>query len=287
MNISVELKIREGKVSDYKNWNEGGIALWWLGQAGFLIRYNQTNIIIDAYLSDVLAEKYKGKEFPHIRMMNSPIELDELTNIDFFISTHAHSDHMDPGLIPILRENCPDCHFVVPEAVRDIAAGRGVPANRLTAMTAGDIFSLTSWIKMIAVPAAHEEIKTDERGNHYFLGIVFDFGDMVIYHPGDCLPYEDMNSWLDNYHIDLALMPVNGRREELSQQGIAGNFDFDQAFKILMDHDIKYMIPHHFGMFDFNTVERGNLEKAISRTVMRNRIIPADTGIIYNLVRIG
>lgn len=38
----------------------GGTALWWLGQAGFLIEMAGHRLVIDAYLSDTLAAKYRG-----------------------------------------------------------------------------------------------------------------------------------------------------------------------------------------------------------------------------------
>jgi L-ascorbate metabolism protein UlaG (beta-lactamase superfamily) len=46
------------------------LRLYWLGQAGFLIDAapehapRPLRLLIDPYLSDSLAEKYRGKEFP-------------------------------------------------------------------------------------------------------------------------------------------------------------------------------------------------------------------------------
>jgi len=60
-----------------------GAAVWWLGQAGFLIAQGGLRIVIDAYLSDSLAEKYRGKAFPHNRMMPPPVAPDALTGIDW------------------------------------------------------------------------------------------------------------------------------------------------------------------------------------------------------------
>ena len=37
----------------------------WLGQAGFLIRWREFRLVIDPYLSDSLATKYRGTRFPH------------------------------------------------------------------------------------------------------------------------------------------------------------------------------------------------------------------------------
>lgn len=92
------------------------VHVWWLGQAGFAMKYEETLLLIDPYLSDFLAKKYKGKEFPHIRMMKSPLQPEDVRNVNLILCTHRHSDHMDPEtLLPIARNN-PECRCVLPKA---------------------------------------------------------------------------------------------------------------------------------------------------------------------------
>jgi len=273
----------EHPVTEFLDWHGNGVAVWWLGQAGFIIRYGNTNIVIDAYLSDFLAVKYKGKEYPHNRMMPPPIPMDEMTGIDFYICSHSHSDHMDPGLIPVIRDISPDCRFIIPEAARTTGLERGIPADRLFGIDAGEDISLSDGIGLKAIPSAHEELKQDRLGHHHFLGITLEFGNLTVYHSGDCLPYPGYDAWLKSQRIDLALMPVNGRRDELSRRGISGNFSFSQACGIIREHGIPFMIPHHYGMFDFNTVDRAVLDAEIQDSDLSDRVFPAETGILYNL----
>src|ERR1700712_4628335 len=63
----------------------GELTLHWLGQAGFVIEFNRFRMLIDPYLSDSLAEKYKGTKFPHTRMMAAPILPDELDRLDLVL----------------------------------------------------------------------------------------------------------------------------------------------------------------------------------------------------------
>jgi len=283
MGKDASLRRLEYPVTEYRKWSGGGVALWWLGQAGFLIRCANTNIIIDAYLSDVLAAKYEGQIYSHVRMMPPPIPMVDLTHINYVICSHSHSDHMDPGLLPVIRDRNPDCRFVVPEAVRSAAADRGIPGERLLAVDAGSEITLAEGLVLSVIPSAHEILQQDEEGHHAYLGFIFQFGELGVYHPGDCLPYPGYDSRLTPHHIDLALMPVNGRREELSRRGIPGNFSFTQSRKIMRDHGIRYMIPHHYGMFEFNTVERDELDSGIRDSGAPGRIFPAETGILYHL----
>lgn len=285
MRDGLSLKCVDSPAAEYTLWQGNGVALWWLGQAGFLIRIGGINILIDAYLSDVLSEKYKGKTFPHVRMMPPPIAPESLEGIDFCISSHAHSDHMDPGLIPVLKETSPECRFIVPEAVRNVAMERGVPEDRLLFANAGESINMGEGLSLTAIPAAHEEIRTDEKGHHFFLGYILKLKGLTVFHPGDCLPYDEFDSLLKPFDIDLALLPVNGQRDELSRQGIAGNFNMTQACQIMKKHGISYMIPQHFGMFDFNTVSRDEIDAIRNESGMRERIFPAETGRLYHLTR--
>ena len=82
--------------------NDGELACWWLGQAGFAISSGKTCCIIDPYLSDSLAVKYREAKFKHQRMTPIPVAPQELTTVDGILCTHHHSDHLDPGTLPKL-----------------------------------------------------------------------------------------------------------------------------------------------------------------------------------------
>ena len=261
------------------------LVLWWLGQAGFLLRYRDRTVIIDAYLSDFLSGKYAGRKYPHKRMMRPPIEPQMLTGIDACICSHSHSDHMDPGLLPILSANNPACRFIMPEAVRHVGIERKVPDTRITGMNAGSSLSLGDGITISAIPAAHEELRVDERGQQLFLGFILQFGDITVYHSGDSVPYAGLDEYLNNFSIDLLLLPVNGRDPALAAEGIAGNFTINEALQVMANHDILLMIAHHFGMFDFNTVDPDALQRYIDAQGLGNQVFPAQEQIEYCLKR--
>ncbi|MCF7942930.1 MAG: MBL fold metallo-hydrolase [Spirochaetia bacterium] len=265
---------------------ELGISFWWLGQAGFLLRGNGKNLIIDAYLSDVLADKYRGKQFPHVRMMDPPLLPEDLVNIDAVLCTHSHSDHMDPGLLSVIAANNPECVFIMPEAARNVGISRGVPDSRIIGMDAGDTLSFGDvffgeGVTVFSVPAAHEILRVNDSGRHLFLGYVLQFGSVTVYHSGDCVPFEEMDTWLNDYTIDIQLLPVNGRSRILTDSGIAGNFTIEEALQVMEKHDIKYMVLHHFGMFAFNTADVNLLQEKIEKAGKQDHVFPARIGIKY------
>src|SRR5262245_39201748 len=69
-------------------------ALWWLGQAGYILRASQMTVAIDPYLTDSAAAK--APEFT--RLFPPPIAPEEL-RVDVVLITHAHLDHLDPETI--------------------------------------------------------------------------------------------------------------------------------------------------------------------------------------------
>jgi L-ascorbate metabolism protein UlaG (beta-lactamase superfamily) len=232
-----------------------GVSLWWLGQAGFCIRYGNLRIALDPYLSNSLAKKYASSKFPHKRMMPPPVKPEDLTMLDYVFCTHGHTDHMDGETLVAIAQSNPKCKFVVPASERHKAQQRGVPADRMIGVKAGDDLALLSDVSFTVVPAAHEERLQDADGNDYYLGYILKLGGHNIYHPGDCVPFEGQKEWLEPHAIELALMPVNGRDENRKINGVPGNFHLEEAVDLCRCTSISNMLGHHFGMFDFNTVD--------------------------------
>lgn len=233
--------------------HRGTAELFWLGQAGFAIRSFNRLLVIDPYLSNALAEKYKDAVFKHVRMMPPPIRPDELRGVDFLLASHAHSDHMDPGSIGTIMAVNPDCVFICPRSARKTALERGADPDRLIHLSVLDKRYFGS-LSIEAIPSAHEELADDGKGNPLFLGYIIDVDGIRIYHSGDCVPYPGLDKLLAERKVDVALLPVNGRRPELTEKGIIGNFSVEEAAELCANADIANLVPCHFGLFDFNTV---------------------------------
>jgi L-ascorbate metabolism protein UlaG (beta-lactamase superfamily) len=267
----------------FTDYTGSGVGLWWLGQAGFILRFQGINILLDPYLSDALAIKYKGKKYPHSRMINPPVSPVDLTEIDYFISTHSHSDHMDPDLIPIIRRNNPECKFILPEASKNIGFDRGIPKLNMIGMDDGKNVLLKKNISIYGIASAHEELEYDDLGHSIYLGYIIKFGEITIYHSGDCVPYSGLRQRLEPFKIDLALLPVNGRSLQLKQDGISGNYNFTEAVELIEDLHTPFLIVHHYGMFNFNTVDVKNLKIIIKEQNLESRVYPAELDLFYEM----
>jgi len=226
--------------------------LWWLGQSGYLIQWQDRHLLVDPYLSDSLTKKYTGTNKPHVRMTERVIAPERLDFVDVVTSSHNHTDHLDgETLIPLWKAN-PDLKGIVPRANVDFAAERlQVPPERLTPIRADGEAIRIGPFAFYAIPSAHEALEQDENGDHRFIGLLIQIGKWTLYHSGDCVPYDGLVERLRNWKIDLALLPINGRDPG---RGVAGNFSGEEAAQLAKQIDAGLIVPCHYEMFEFNTV---------------------------------
>lgn len=224
--------------------------LWWLGQSGFLVQWQSRHLLIDPYLSDSLTDKYSGTDKPHIRMTERVIAPERLNFIDVVTSSHNHTDHLDRDTLgPLMKAN-PKMELVIPEANREfvvdrlkivIEAPRGLDAG--TSHTFGDF-------TIVGFPAAHPLIDKDQWGRHRYLGYIIQAGPWTLYHSGDTKLFNEMEARLQEWPIDIALLPINGDRAE---RAVAGNLSGSEAARLARQINARVVIPCHYDMFEFNT----------------------------------
>ena len=266
----------------------GTLELLWLGQAGFVLKTHGHTLVIDPYVSDSLAEKYRGREFSHQRMMEPPISPQCLAeaSVDMLFSTHAHTDHLDPGTLREVYSTSETPIFIGPRSAAETAAQRGVPLKKMVLLDAEEQFLRTD-VHVTALASAHEQLSRDECGNHLYLGYVISIGGIRIYHSGDAVPYEGLARRLAKLEIDIALLPVNGRDAYRSDRGIPGNFTIQEACTLIREGNIGFWVPHHFGMFAFNSEDPKRIREVIEGEgfVQMNQWLLPEPGVIYRWSR--
>jgi len=258
------------------------IRLWWLGQAGFVLRSSHALLAIDPYLSNFLEKKYARHELTHKRMAPAPIRAGDLKPLDLVLVTHRHSDHMDPETLPVLADNNPDCLFIIPRSEAHWSSEIGIFESRRIDINGDETFSFTGG-SVTAVASAHEELIRNDKGEHFFLGYIIRMGNLTIYHSGDCVPYPGLARKLKQHAIDLALLPVNGRDEFRRSRNIPGNFTLKEAMDLCLQANIAFLLGHHYGMFAFNTIDAAAAEETFQKERRDSNCMLARLGQTYRL----
>jgi L-ascorbate metabolism protein UlaG (beta-lactamase superfamily) len=237
---------------EYNNNHSDDFTCWWLGQSGYLVQYKGYRLLIDPYLSDSLTQKYAATNKPHTRMSERAVDPAKLKGIGIVTSSHNHTDHLDAAtLLPVL-ENNPGIKMIIPEANRAFVAER-LKASADFFIGLNDGRDLVSGpFHFYGLPAAHNTIDRDEKGNCRCMGYIIRFGKWTIYHSGDTLLFDGLIDQLKTYDIDLAFLPING---DDPSRGVAGNFNAAEAVKVAKEAGIKCLVPCHYDMFTFNTAD--------------------------------
>jgi L-ascorbate metabolism protein UlaG (beta-lactamase superfamily) len=184
--------------------------------------------------------------------------------------THHHGDHLDGPTLEWIAANRPLTRFVVPAGIEAEITRLGLPPDQVFWAEADRPITLTPHFEVIPVPAAHEEFGYDSAGRHRFLGYLFRCGPLKLYHSGDTIPYDGLTGRIAALGPDLALLPVNGRRRELSQRNIAGNLTLTEAIDLCRYARIPILMAHHYGMFAFNTIDPTLIDEAAPAATPRS-----------------
>ena len=256
-----------------------GFALWWLGQSGFLLKYRDRHLLLDPYLSNSLTRKYAETDKPHQQMTEIVVDPARLHSIDVVTSSHNHTDHLDAATLqPLIRAN-PHLQLVIPEANRSFVAERLAiePARPIGLDDAQQVE--VAGFRLHGVPAAHETVEHDEHGRCKFLGYVVQMGTWTVYHAGDTVRYDGMVERLRAFHVDVALLPINGR---VSERQVLGNLSGPEAAELAHHIGAKLAIPCHYDMFRFNTASPDALVTACTRLHQPCRVLKCGERFISN-----
>lgn len=239
----------------------GALSIWWLGQSGFVVKSSRATLVIDPYLSDSLTHKYADSPRPHVRMTALAMEPQSLAPLDLVLCSHKHSDHMDGDTLrPLLAAN-PSALVGLPACLAAHAQEIGVPEPRQHPLVAGDVLSRAGF-HVRAVPSAHEALDTDERGRHLFLGFVIECAGVRLYHSGDSVVFPGLVDHLGSAPFDVLFLPINGRDPA---RGVPGNMTAAEAVDLARAIKPRFIVPHHYDMFTFNTVPVSVFESEAAR----------------------
>ncbi|MHB9070980.1 MAG: MBL fold metallo-hydrolase [Sedimentisphaerales bacterium] len=201
------------------------VIIFWLGGAGFLIKYSGGfSVCVDPYLSDS-AERLCGFK----RLHPTPINADDL-RLDVLFITHDHPDHLDEDSFDALMNNNACCNIFAPICCDGFLKSKKRAYNMIKPgdyLSAGDL-------SVKVTKADHGNLSP------FAVGYVFEKLGHTIYFTGDTGNNEAIFEVAINCKPDIVLPCINGAYGNLNEQ---------QAAQLVARCNPTHTIPMHFGLF--------------------------------------
>ncbi len=195
--------------------------LWYLGHAGFVLRFATITFYIDPYLSGP----------------DAPLVARQIRHADMILATHVHPGHLDvPSVVPMLVA-CGRAKLVLPKSAGDSAHAAGIDYARMTTTDSGlrvEYWKDNLYGRVYAVPSAHPQLDWTALGGYPYLGYLIRFGRWTVYHAGDCAPYEGLADHLRPFNVNVAIVPVGGK-----------NHSAGDAAQLASDIGARWLVPMH------------------------------------------
>lgn len=193
-----------------------------LGQSGYIIKTEKTEIMIDPYLSDSV-NRIAGRP----RMLPIPITPENIS-CDVVICTHNHLDHLDPDTIKYINN---EQFFLTTNEgkieLKKWGKTNVIALNTDASITVGD-FEITAVFADHAVEA---------------FGLIVKAENKTLYFSGDTL-YNEKLFEIAKYKPDITFICINGR---------LGNMNVNEALITAKRIGAKINIPNHYDMFASNS----------------------------------
>lgn len=205
--------------------------LYWLGQAGFIIKSKSGKTLgIDLYLSDCV-EPVEGHVGYH-RLMPRIVEPENL-KLDILIATHFHRDHFDIDAVPALMANGHTHLFCAPDCQTDVER-LGIDTSRVTYVKPDDEYTINGF-KLSFIRSDHGE------GAPEAVGVIITVDGKHILEVGDtCLHLDWKDEYLREGNLDVLIAPINGAYGNLNEQ---------ENVTLTGELRPRVTVPCHFGMF--------------------------------------
>lgn len=259
---------------------EGQLALWALGQSGFVIKGGDMVACIDPYLSDAITSDMGGPP----RCFPAPLDPATLTSAQVVFTTHEHADHTDPATLLPLLDASPDALVVGTSQTRAMLQKQGVAPQRIVVPKIGDTLRVDE-LTYTAVPAAHYVYDVDDSGYARWMGFLICLNGVTLYHAGDTVIVPELLRTLDGVEIDIALLPFNGRDFFREESNLVGNMLPSEAVQFASRIKAHTMIGVHNDLFATNRVGTDELFAALDRYAPRQRCHVLQPGELYLYAR--
>jgi L-ascorbate 6-phosphate lactonase len=192
-----------------------GIAIWWMGNSGWLLKSGSLLFATDLDLESAN------------KIYAPPVSAERLSGeLDIAFATHHHGDHFNVPTAKILAKNS-RCQFVLPKTCLKFAEKAGIPEKRITVPAPGAPFEVKG-LRVEPIHAIHgnQEFTVLTREPDFIdsithnCGYIFNLQQKRILQPGDSVLTEEhlnlkkidalfLSPTVHNMYVDRSMILIN------------------------------------------------------------------------------
>ena len=199
----------------------------------------------------------------------SPVSLDELTNVNLILVSHAAPDHYGDTLELARRT---DAQIVCDPAVHYVLQDSGIAPERLH-ITAWGMVRQFGGVKVRCVESKHASCTTYKGA--FVTGLPLGFmlsteSGRTIYHPGDTAIFSDMKLFAELYRPEIGLLPISG-----GVAGMPAELSLGEAAMVTQWMKLRTAIPTHYGM---GSDEPSQFAQAVAKSSPSTEVVIMEPG---------
>jgi L-ascorbate 6-phosphate lactonase len=246
----------------------GSIAMWWLGQAGFIVKTPGGKLVaLDPYLSNSCKAIGDQCGYDLDRLVPPPIAGADLVGVDLYVMTHSHQDHLDPETVAAYRAAGGRGPYLAPPETVDKLVSLGVPRDEIrmtwpnNSVTLGDLSIRATF----AIPNGGDDLT--------HVGYIFRVQDgPAVYFTGDTSYDEILGIAAADHKPDVLVACINGAFR---------NMGSEQAARLARQLNAKLVIPCHHDLFRDNLQHPHMLRTSLKMFGLGDTYRPLDHGVPF------
>lgn len=235
------------EINNYKN-SADELKFWYIGQCGFIFKFNNITLMIDGVLNDFSLNEGKSSLEYELAFLPDAIK------IDYIFCTHGHPDHFEIQTVQGMQKRNPEAQVYIPAGCKNQAEKNGI--KNINLLEPDKPVSICNKINVLPLSAAHPTHIYDYSSPQMCLCYNIKFGNISVVHLGDTYLTEELFSNLTKLpYIDLFFPPINGDDYFRRKINFIGNMEAEEAAKLAAYLKPAISIPTHYDMVDINTAD--------------------------------
>ena len=246
-----------------------------LRNATIIIEYAGKKFLVDPMLAEKGAfPGFEGTPNSHIPnpLVDLPVPMDEILDVDAVIVTHIHPDHWDEAAINLVPKDM----LIFAQNEKDAAQIQAQGFSNVRALGESTAFD---GITLIKTPGRHGGEKTVEELADllgHVSGVVFKHpGEKTLYIAGDTVWYEGVEENLKNYEPDVVVLN-SGDAQVLGYDPII--MDKKDVYEVYKAAPRATIIASHMESVNHAMLSRKELREFISEKGMAQRVLVPEDG---------